>query len=84
VERKIKKWKSFLNIAETEFFIKFKKRLWYRILEGEDLVLIPFEEDFEPMEMELLEDEKWEYMGEVITIWRDSKRRVRIVIFRRR
>ena len=51
---------------------------------GEDLILIPFDEDWEPMNMEELEDEEWEYMGEVITVWRNSERKVRLVIFRRR
>jgi len=84
MERKIKEWKGFLNINEREFFAKFKKRFWYKVLVGEDLILIPFDEDWEPMNMEELEDEEWEYMGEVITVWRNSERKVRLVIFRRR
>jgi len=82
--RKIKQWKGFLNLDEKEFFTKFRKREWYRILVGEEFIVIPFQEDFKPQHMEELEDEEWEYMGEVITIWKESQERVRLVIFRRR
>ena len=84
MERRIKEWKGFLSISEKEFFVKFKRRFWYKVLVGEELILIPFDEDWEPMNMEELEDEEWEYMGEVITVWRNSERKVRLVIFRRR
>ena len=83
-KRKIRQWKGFLNIGEEEFFTKFKKREWYRILVGEEIIVIPFQDDFKPQHMEDLEDEKWEYMGEVITIWKESQERVRLVIFRRK
>jgi len=84
MKRKIRQWKGFLNIDRNEFFVFFKKRVWYQILKGEDLILIPFEEDFKPIEMELLEDEEWEYLGEVLTAWRGTSRKVRLVIFGRR
>jgi len=84
MERRIKEWKGFLSISEKEFFVKFKRRFWYKVLVGEELILIPFDEDWEPMNMEELEDEEWEYMGEILTVWENSERKVRLVIFRRR
>ena len=84
MERRIKEWKGFLSISEDEFFVKFKKRFWYKVLIGEELILIPFDEDWEPINMKELEDEEWEYMGEVLTVWENSERKVRLVIFRRR
>jgi len=84
MERKIREWKGFLSISEKEFFVKLKRRFWYKVLVGEELILIPFDEDWEPMNMEELEDEEWEYMGEILTVWENSERKVRLVIFRRR
>lgn len=80
----LEEWKGFYNVSPREFYSVFKRREWFRILLGEDLVLIPFLTDYEPIKMENYEDEEWEYMGEIITIWKGTKSRVRLVIFRRR
>jgi len=83
-ERNFKFWKGFLNVNERAFFTKFRKRNWYKLLLGEELVLIPFEPDYIPFRMDVLEDEEWEYMGEVVTVWTESQKKVKLVIFRRR
>ncbi|RLG17011.1 hypothetical protein DRN75_04255 [Nanoarchaeota archaeon] len=80
-------FKGFSLAPREEVFMKLKEEPWHEILEiiydTKPYVLIPFMDDYVPVGMEELEDNEWEYMGVVHTLWYPGTVS-RIAIFRRR